>query len=1317
MITWLHVALVMACVFTPALASAHELGEPTGLTAFDAFEREFVAQRWSIDEGLPQVSATDVVQSSDGYLWVTTFGGIARFDGYEFQIFDLSNSPTLETNRFLSALEGADGQMWFGAESGELVRFDGETFHTIIGLGVDFEASARAMALDANDELWCATHAGVFVVRDDTPERIIDADANALLWREQVLWVGAVDGLLRWEGGRAQAVVFEDGAPVGSVLSIFEDDGQLWVGTASGVVVVRDGVAYRTPFAGDGPGFVTKAIARDGEGRLWFATMRGLFVVRDPEEPEGIAPVAVAPVAQNEHPGVRALMRDREGNLWIGTDRLGLVRVQPREIFVVPTQVDSAPLSVTSIAPDREGGHWMSAGCAYLFHEQHNMIDAVHYVGANGAGCIGPLLPRAEGGVWFGTSDNVGWFDGEHLELSALPSRLDAPVSAFLLEDDRLWIGTRRSLWSFDLDSKALEQHDLGAVMVTSLARRPGGSLWIGTNGGLHELRGDGEMRRWFEQPGLARGALRALTFDDEGALWIGSYGGGLSRMRQPGTFKLITMKDGLYEDTISSIIIDRYGFVWMHGNRGVSKVSLDDLRSFADGRTDQVVARAYQSGEGNGGVQPSALVDDDGVMWFATVAGAATISPEPGENHTAAPMTHLVEATLEGVDLLAGGDRRVLYQWGDLEVAFVGVGLTNPSTVRYRYRLLGSKADDWIDTGTRREVHVANLSPGKYRLEVISSFSEGRWSGEPEVLEFELLPRFYQTIWFYLVTCVLAVLALALAHIWRLRRLSVFNVELQHEVLERKRVEERLRRGEQQYRQLFESSVNGFCIVTERGQVVMSNSAFQIIFELDREPDRLELIELFPERERGHLGDILRSVMSEEDRFDEIQAVRGEDEVLDLQISATMCDFRGAPHALFTIHDISAHKRAAREKRALEHQLERAKRIETLGRLAGGISHDFNNILTAISGNVELLKMDLEDDEVIEPYREYLDELDECCTRAASLSGQLLSFGRADLNSPDLVDLNQCVANMESMLRRLLIEDIELVLALDADLGSIFADATQVEQIILNLVINAGDAMPVGGVLRIVTSRVARGATSDDHVVSGDGPWTHVRLVVEDSGQGIPEEHLGKIFEPFFTTKDASKGTGLGLATVQAIVAQAAGELDVSSVVGQGTTITIDFPIARSIARSDASNERMVTPGGDELILLCDDEDAVRRPLARLLRYHGYEVLEAGGAEAAVELALEHRDSLCALVSDVIMPRMNGMQLYEKISAELPDLAVLFISGYTGDVLLSRGVIEGEIPLIYKPINSTILLRRLRERLDAVGCRNDQPLGPSHPG
>lgn len=1291
----------MMLALTPAFAHAKQPRESIGLTAFDVFEREFVAQQWSIDEGLPQVSATDIVQSSDGYLWVTTFGGIARFDGYEFVVFDLSNSPTLETNRFLSAIEGADGQMWFGAQNGELVRFDGERFHTIAGLGAAFESGARAMTLGPNGELWCGTHAGVFVVRDDQPERVLDADANVLLWRDEVLWVGAVDGLLRQEGGSAQAITFADGSSLDSVLSLFDDDGQLWVGTASGVVVVRDGVAHKTPFAGDGPGFVTKAIERDSEGRLWFATMRGLFVVRRVDQAEGIEPVAVAPVAQNEHPGVRSLMRDREGNLWVGTDRLGLVRVQPREIFVVPTQVGNAPLSVLSIAPDGAGGHWMSAGCAHLFHERRDAIDAVRYVGEGDQGCIGPLAPRAAGGVWFGTKDGVGWFDGDQLEITALPSLLDAPVSALLLEDDILWIGTRGSLWSFDVVAKTLARHDLDGVSVMSLARRPGGGLWIGTSDGLRELQEGGEIRSWRGDDGLARGALRALAFDDDGGLWIGSYGGGLSRMTQPGVFTHITARDGLYEDTISSLTLDRFGFMWMHGNRGVSKVALDDLQAFADGRTDQVVARAYQSGEGNGGVYPSALIEDDGTMWFATVAGAATITPEPGENHTAAPVTHLVQATLEGVDLLAEGERRrVLYQWGELEVAFVGVGLTNPSTVRYRYRLLGSNSDDWIDTGTRREVHVANLSPGKYRLEVASSFSEGRWRGEPEVLEFELLPRFYQTIWFYLVMCVLVVLALALTHIWRLRRLSSFNIELQHEVLERKRVEERLRRGERQYRQLFESSVNGFCIVTSGGRVVMSNSAFRFIFGLGKEPGPLELIDLFPARERAHVAELLSSVMDREDRFEELQAVRGEDEVLDLQVGATMCDFRGAPHALFTIHDISAHKRAAREKRALELQLERAKRIETLGRLAGGISHDFNNILTAISGNVELLKMDLDDDELIEPYREYLDELDECCNRAASLSGQLLTFGRADLNSPDLVDLNQCVVQMESMLRMLLIEDIELVLELDPELGSIFADAAQVEQIILNLAINAGDAMPVGGVLRIATSRVSRGAAPD---LVSEGPWTHVRLVVEDSGQGIPAAHFEKIFEPFFTTKDVSKGTGLGLATVQAIVAQAAGELDVTSVVGEGTTFTIDFPIARSTARPSTSSDHPVTPGGDELILICDDEDAVRRPLAKLLRYHGYEVLEAGSAEAALELAREHRDALRALVSDVIMPGMNGMQLYEKISVELPELAVLFISGYTGDVLMSRGVIEGEIPLIYKPINSTILLRRLRERLDAA--------------
>ena len=376
----------------------------------------------------------------------------------------------------------------------------------------------------------------------------------------------------------------------------------------------------------------------------------------------------------------------------------------------------------------------------------------------------------------------------------------------------------------------------------------------------------------------------------------------------------------------------------------------------------------------------------------------------------------------------------------------------------------------------------------------------------------------------------------------------------------------------------------------------------------------------------------------------------------------------------------------ARRERAHLEDQLRQAQKMEAVGQLAGGIAHDFNNLLTAILGFCELL---LEEMAPANPSRADLLEIQTAGVRAAGLTRQLLAFSRRQVLQPKVHDLNVLVADIEPMLRRLIAENIALTVSLDARHALIRIDSTQLEQILVNLVVNAGDAMPRGGRLTIET------ADRDDA--------SRVALIVRDDGVGMDEATLRRIFEPFFTTKGVGKGTGLGLATVQGIVTQSGGDVAVESEPGRGTTFTISFPLTTDAAAGapDAASAPVV-PGGSETVFVVEDDAAVRH-LARLtLQRNGYRVLEAGSPREALAIAGASTEPIHLLLSDVIMPDSEGPPLIDRLRTGRPGLQVLYMSGYTDDRIATHGVLDEGTPFLHKPFTPVALAQKVREVLDA---------------
>jgi PAS domain S-box-containing protein len=391
-------------------------------------------------------------------------------------------------------------------------------------------------------------------------------------------------------------------------------------------------------------------------------------------------------------------------------------------------------------------------------------------------------------------------------------------------------------------------------------------------------------------------------------------------------------------------------------------------------------------------------------------------------------------------------------------------------------------------------------------------------------------------------------------------------------------------------------------------------------------------------------------------------------------------------------------HKRAENALRQSEKQLWQSQKMEAVGRLAGGVAHDFNNLLTVIKGYTELM---LEDLRPSDPMRTEMEEVQKAADRAAALTRQLLAFSRRQVLAPKVVNLNYLVEDMNKLLRRLLGEDIELCIRLDDNLGSAKADPGQIEQVIMNLAVNARDAMPKGGKLTLETANVELDqAYSREHAMVQ--PGSYVMLAIADTGSGMDAETLSHVFEPFFTTKEQGKGTGLGLSTVYGIVKQSGGYIWPYSEPGMGTTFKIYFPRVDEMAeRLQARAQAASGMGGTETILLVEDEEGVRGLTRQLLQRHGYTVLEAEHGQDALLLCERYSGPIHLLLSDVVLAQMSGRELVQRLTPLRPEMKVLYMSGYSDEAIVHHGVLAPGTAFLQKPFTTESLMRKLREVLD----------------
>jgi two-component system cell cycle sensor histidine kinase/response regulator CckA len=530
----------------------------------------------------------------------------------------------------------------------------------------------------------------------------------------------------------------------------------------------------------------------------------------------------------------------------------------------------------------------------------------------------------------------------------------------------------------------------------------------------------------------------------------------------------------------------------------------------------------------------------------------------------------------------------------------------------------------------------------------------------------------------------------------------AVHVVTVCRDITEEKRAYDGLRESERLLRQVLHALPEGVVVTNTAGDIILSNAAARDIWggliisgaeryleSKGRRPDTGRPVQPdeWPSARALHTGQTLIN-----DIF-EIEAFDGARRTLRNSAAPIRNDNGVITGAVVVNENVTDVLR-------MEAQLRQAQKMEAIGHLAAGVAHDFNNLLTIIAGYSDILLPALPPDD---PSREMLAEIRHAGERAAALTRQLLTFTRQTVLEPKVLDLNEIVREHEKLLRRLIGEDIQLIVALEPGAASVMVDPTQISQVIMNLVVNARDALPTGGRVEINTSsRIVE--KPDPEAVSDARTGHFVVLSVTDNGTGMTAEVRAHIFEPFFTTKEPGKGTGLGLATVYGIVKQSGGFIVVDSEPGRGTSFLIHLPSAEPDGdATGATTGQTAVARGIETILLVEDEDAVRTMIRMVLQRAGYHVLEASRGASALRIAGEHDGPIHLLITDVVMPEMGGRELVERLVPIRPDLKVLYLSGYTDDAVIRHGVLQTDVAFLQKPFTITALAAKVRQVLGAV--------------
>ncbi len=1282
------------------------LSLPPGQYRLDSSRPGFRSETIEVKPGqrLPISKALSVerpVERSLGPVQSTTTA-LQRFSGDWFHLVPFGGFGAED---FAAIVEDASGNVWLGTSSG-LLCYDGRTWSRYDESSGLVGGAVRCLTVARDGALWVGTEEAVHRIRDgrllsmSPREGLIGGPVFSIHEQPQgCFWLGTLNGLQRWRDGQLERV--DVGAPIGSVFDFSTShDGSMWIATESGLFRHRNEEFSWV----DTPLSKVQQVHESTDGRLYVGSRyRGCHVLHPGSDSWQVLTI---------EGGVLSIVEDAAGTVWVATAEQILRQWEDREEELFPRfQVGRGDGLILTLYCDRESTIWVGTATGVSGY-RHALIrplpiledvSSLDILGSDAwVGCEsalyrvtdGALLPAAES-LW----DRFGRVEDTHVD-----------------RQGRVWVATYRCLARLTEDGwEDLANSGSGVVPALSIAEDHQGRVWVGTSFGIQIFDGD-DRTSMTTADGLHSDRIPFLLADSQGRLWLGSDSG------------LQTWSDGRLETEVPGA--GQPGFV------GVRCLFEDSRKRIWVGARDGlwVLDSERWSREGPGGVV-SVAEDSEGRLCFASAQqeGVTLIFEDLRYTLTlddglpSAFVTRLAFGPDDQLWML--GDARVVrYRRqrtppillscepvsGELEsgareftftsdqslVAFELRAVshrTRPEALRYRYRVPGH-VEEWRWSPDGR-VELGSLPAGRYFLEAEAI--------DADLNRSSLLRRPFRVVppWRRLLVGSALVLALvillwqAIQIVQRNRQVRQAKTDLEQRVAQRTEelavAYENLLESEARFRELVEFSPFGIHQMDLTARVLSSNPAGESLWAPDgKRREAPEFLMAVAERDRHRIGGALKRARAGEIARFEFSSPDGRSfEGSFVPIPAE------APAWLLGLSlDVSEHKQVEQDKQRLEDQLHQSIKLETIGRLTGGIVHDFNNILTALLAETEPLAEDRPSSLVDTDQRDRLDEIRETVLRGSGLTRQLLEFTRHQGYSPQRFDLAELLRSFDGLLRRITRQDITVRTQITPETAWVEADAHQLEQVLLNLAINAGDAMlPDGGFLDIDLRTLERSSHPTE-----PGSRCHL-LSVRDSGPGIPDDVLPKIFEPFFTTKPVGEGTGLGLSSVQSIIRRFDGTLEARNHPDGGAVFEISLPAAAPVdlespeSRAPHSINR---PGRGEWILVCDDDEAVRRSLSRSLIGAGYRVEPCADGRSALALVAGGEPPIGLALIDIVMPDLNGIQVARSLMAIRPDLRILFSSGYASEALRAHDLSE-RCEFIEKPFSPSELFARVRELLD----------------
>ncbi|MGH9406664.1 MAG: two-component regulator propeller domain-containing protein [Terriglobia bacterium] len=1162
---------------------------------------------WQTESGLPQDSVLAITQSHDGYLWLGTEEGLARFDGVDFTVFNTRNTPALGMDTITALLEDRSGSLWIGTNGGGLTRLhDGRftRFTTRDGLGSDVVLSLDE---DHSGNIWIGTDGGgltrfragrwvTYTVKNGLPDNSIFSICED---REGSLWLGTHAGVSRLKHGLFTSFGGSRGLPDPYVKAVYTGkDGVLWVGTNGGGLsrLGADGrfVTYSTK-----NGLSSNAIwslYQDRAGTLWIGTgAGGLDRLRDGKF---TAYTSKQGLSSND---VWSIYEDREGSLWIGTSDGGLNQLRDGAFTAYTTEEGLSSDIALAVFQDHEGNLWAGTDGGGIDRLTDGRVTS--FTAANGLSNnqVFSICEDGAGSLWVGTRHGLNQFKNGKFHAyrarAGLPS--DVVTASYVDRQGTLWIGTRGGLSRMENGQfiTYTTTQGLSSDHVSSMYEDRSGNLWVGTVGGGVDRFKNGKFTAYTTANGLSNNVVWSLYGDSAGVLWIGTNGGGLVRLKN-GRFTTYTTRDGLFDDVVVEILDDGRGSLWMSSNRGIFRASKRELDSFARGVIHSIHSVAYDTSDGmkskecNGGFQPAGWKLQDGRLCFPTMKGLVFVDPARLKSNPLPPPVAIEQVTIDRRAFPPSQAAEVRPGKGQLEFEFAALSFISPKKIRFKYRLEGFDKD-WVDAGSRRAAYYTNIPPGTYQFQVIAANSDGVWNDTGAWFSFVLEPHFYQAFWFYSL-CGLLVLSLGIAgHHLRVRHLNARERELsrrvdertrqlQQEIAERTRAETALRASEQRFRQLAENIREVFWVLdVDAGKISYVSPAYRSLWgraceSLYEDPsswletvhpdDRPAAAARMNASRSGVPCNVEYRVVSSHgsqrwisDRSFPVKDETGRTYRV-VGIAEDVTELKDAEEILRRSHDEMEH---LVEKRTLEltrtnAELKAAKEIAEAASRAksefmANMSHELRTPMNAILGFTEML-IDGLYGEVPSQLKEPLTDIQLNGRHLLRLINDVLDLSKIEAGRMQLAlseySVREIVDIVQVSLRSLAAEKgLELAVSVPDDIPVAYGDNGRLTQCLMNLAGNAIKFTKKGkveiGVEQVESDLVFR---------------------VTDTGIGIPKEELENVFTEFRQVDTAVTreygGTGLGLSITKRFVEMHGGRVWVESELGKGCSFFFSVPL-----------------------------------------------------------------------------------------------------------------------------------------------------------